>query len=99
MTLEEQFKEEKNIEAYEDNQMQPKVYSEIYVEWLEAKINYTRICEELKASFKKGDVVLVDGKEKRIVVQEFGNGSVELESKSGWLLIGKKRLELATKSL
>ena len=67
-------------------------------EYLKA-INYTRSCEFLKASFKKGDVVLIDGWQERIVVQEFENGCVELESKNGCTLIGKGRLTLAPKSL
>lgn len=44
MTLEQEFKEKVGFDAYENNQMQPKVYNESYVEWLEAKINYTRCC-------------------------------------------------------
>tara|TARA_R110000796_G_C14494420_1_gene428133 strand:+ start:767 stop:1189 length:423 start_codon:yes stop_codon:yes gene_type:complete len=41
MTLEQEFKKKLGIDAYENNQMQPKVYNESYVEWLEAKINHT----------------------------------------------------------
>lgn len=62
-------------------------------------IDFIRSCEFLKASFKKGDVVLIDGWQERIVVQEFENGCVELESKNGCTLIGKGRLTLAPKSL
>lgn len=47
MTLEQEFKEKVGFDAYENNQMQPKAYNESYVEWLEAKINYTRCCTEL----------------------------------------------------
>ena len=43
MTLEQEFKKKLGIDAYENNQMQPKVYNESYVEWLEAKINHTQI--------------------------------------------------------
>jgi hypothetical protein len=50
MTLEQEFKEKVGFSAYENNQMQPKVYNESYVEWLEAKINYTRCCTELPTS-------------------------------------------------
>jgi len=40
MNYEEQFKSETLFDAYEDNQMQPKVYNESYVEWLESLNSY-----------------------------------------------------------
>ena len=47
MDLETKFKKETGCDAYADNDLRPKVPSDYYVEWLEAKINYTLSCETL----------------------------------------------------
>ena len=57
------------------------------------------VVKSFNASFKKGDIVLIDGKERRIVIEEFKNGMVELKTDKGYTLIGKRRLSLATKSI
>ena len=49
MTLNEQYKKETNLEVYILDPFTGDFDNTNYVEWLEAKINYTRCCTELKA--------------------------------------------------
>jgi len=44
MTLEEQYKKETNLEAYELDTLNNGYDNFKYMKWLEAKINYTRCC-------------------------------------------------------
>jgi hypothetical protein len=46
MTLEEQYKKETNLEAYELDTLNNGYDNFKYMKWLEAKINYTRCCTE-----------------------------------------------------
>ena len=48
MTLKEQYKKETNLEVYILDPFTGDFDNTNYVEWLEAKINYTRCCTELK---------------------------------------------------
>jgi hypothetical protein len=70
MTLEQEFKKKVGVDAYENNQMQPKVYNETYVEWLEAKINYTRCSLKLNSDLKIGDDVLFVGKYTGTIIED-----------------------------
>ena len=45
MTLEEQYKKETNLEAYELDTLNNGYDNFKYMKWLEAKINYTHSCE------------------------------------------------------
>ena len=47
MTLKEQYKKETNLEVYILDRFTGDFDNTKYVEWLEAKINYTRCCETL----------------------------------------------------
>ena len=47
MTLEEQYKKETNLEAYELDTLNNGYDNFKYMKWLEAKINYTRCCTGL----------------------------------------------------
>jgi hypothetical protein len=50
MDYEKKFKEETGFEAYEDNNLRPKVPSDIYVEWLEKQLylcNVVGLSEQL----------------------------------------------------
>jgi hypothetical protein len=62
-------------------------------------INFTDSSLQFNATYKKGDIVLIDNKEEKTVIEEFKNGMVEVQSKTGWTLIGKGRLSLKTKSV
>ena len=48
MTLKEQYKKETNLEVYILDRFTGDFDNTKYVEWLEAKINYTHSCTELK---------------------------------------------------
>jgi hypothetical protein len=47
MDIKQEFREEKNMDVYAMN-VNDGSFSNVYVKWLEAKINYTRCCETLK---------------------------------------------------
>jgi hypothetical protein len=47
MDIKQEFREEKNIDVYAMN-VNDGSFSNVYVKWLEAKINYTHCCTELK---------------------------------------------------
>ena len=47
MDIKQVYREEKNIDVYADFSKEAG-FSTAYVKWLEAKINYTRCCTELK---------------------------------------------------
>jgi hypothetical protein len=44
MDIKQEFREEKNMDVYAMN-VNDGSFSNVYVKWLEAKINYTRCCE------------------------------------------------------
>jgi hypothetical protein len=46
MDIKQEFREEKNMDVYAMN-VNDGSFSNVYVKWLEAKINYTRCCETL----------------------------------------------------
>ncbi|MFT6125778.1 MAG: hypothetical protein ACJAVA_000219 [Flavobacteriaceae bacterium] len=46
MDIKQEFREEKNMDVYAMN-VNDGSFSNVYVKWLEAKINYTRCCTEL----------------------------------------------------
>ena len=46
MDLEQKFKKITGFDAYIDNQMQPKVYNESYVEWLEHKLSLHGVSQQ-----------------------------------------------------
>ena len=43
-TLEQQYKEETGLNAYEPNNMRPNIPEDVYVEWLEDKIEQLALC-------------------------------------------------------
>jgi hypothetical protein len=47
MTLKEQYKKETNLDIWTEAELDNQYYDNEYVEWLEAKINYTRCCDFL----------------------------------------------------
>tara|TARA_R110000824_G_scaffold399089_1_gene603934 strand:+ start:62 stop:343 length:282 start_codon:yes stop_codon:yes gene_type:complete len=47
MDIKQEFREEKNMDVYAMN-VNDGSFSNVYVKWLEAKINYTHSCTELK---------------------------------------------------
>ena len=47
MDIKQEFREEKNMDVYAMN-VNDGSFSNVYVKWLEAKINYTHCCTELK---------------------------------------------------
>ena len=55
MTLKEQYKKETNLEVYILDPFTGDFDNTKYVEWLEAKINYTHSCTELKVVDSKDD--------------------------------------------
>ena len=46
MDIKQEFREEKNMDVYAIN-VNDGSFSNVYVKWLEAKINYTHCCTEL----------------------------------------------------
>ncbi|MGK0464829.1 hypothetical protein [Clostridium sp.] len=48
MDIKQIYREEKNLEPYTESPNYEDHFSNNYVEWLEAKINYTHCCTELK---------------------------------------------------
>ena len=46
MDIKQEFREAKNMDVYAMN-VNDGSFSNVYVKWLEAKINYTRCCTEL----------------------------------------------------
>jgi hypothetical protein len=52
MDIKQEFREEKNMDVYAMN-VNDGSFSNVYVKWLEAKINYTRCCENVKENTKK----------------------------------------------
>lgn len=58
-TLEQQYKEETGLNAYEPNNMRPSIPEDVYVEWLEDKIEQLPIqdlpnCTRVEVIDKKG---------------------------------------------
>ena len=53
MTLEEQYKKETNLEAYELDTLNNGYDNFKYIKWLEAKINYTRLKDKEIISFEE----------------------------------------------
>jgi len=93
----------KDLEYWKNNCEEDYLHTPIsvlrYISEMEKALALCEVIKPLNASFKKGDVVLIDGKEKRIVIEEFANGNVELENDKGWTVVGKMRLSLATESV
>jgi hypothetical protein len=54
MDIKQEFREEKNMDVYAMN-VNDGSFSNVYVKWLEAKINYTRCCTEFYCYNKKID--------------------------------------------
>jgi hypothetical protein len=78
MTLKEQYKKETNLEVYILDPFTGDFDNTKYVEWLEAKINYTHCCTELNHDFKIGDDVWLT--EKKIVeISSFCEDSERME--------------------
>tara|TARA_R110000744_G_scaffold210286_2_gene329377 strand:- start:726 stop:944 length:219 start_codon:yes stop_codon:yes gene_type:complete len=48
MDIKQIYREEKNLEPYTESPNYEDHFSNDYVKWLEAKINYTHCCTELK---------------------------------------------------
>lgn len=86
MTLEQEFKNKVGFDAYENNQMQPKVYNESYVEWLEAKINYTRCCEQLPCKNDVASLVIEE-------IEKNTNTILEQIKQINKFTVNKKTLE------
>jgi hypothetical protein len=55
MDLKQEFREEKNMDVYAMN-VNDGSFSNVYVKWLEAKINYTRCCESDSEQFSFADM-------------------------------------------
>jgi|GEM_PF-2968601 len=81
MNLEQEFEKETGAKAYTDNNLAPKIYSDYFVEWLMEKINHKQCSLKLKASFKKGDVVILDEAEEYVVIKQYDNGFVKVGKK------------------
>ena len=62
MTLKEQYKKETNLEVYILDRFTGDFDNTKYVEWLEAKINYTRCCETLNEDNYEHVLTFEDGK-------------------------------------
>ena len=49
MDIKQVYREETELDVYAEHSLNYANYTNEYVKWLEAKINYTRCCTELKA--------------------------------------------------
>lgn len=56
-TLEQQYKEETGLNAYEPNNMRPNIPEDVYVEWLEDKIEQLALCNVIKRFSSEGEIL------------------------------------------
>ena len=54
MDIKQVYREETELDVYAEHSLNYANYTNEYVKWLEAKINYTRCCETLPCNYSEG---------------------------------------------